>query len=467
MAPQISSRSNREGRRVQHAQSLVQPRQFTAALLSGGDSRVAIDPRTCTNKYACPAMPAPDLVCFSSCTASPISQRGFERAGECYDDIAGGVSRGDRAERLQSYQRGIEDTLLRHFGTVGFADVILCASGTDALLTAAAMLAAERPGEMMTAILPIASETGTGVPLAAAGRWFDGPAAGTPLPGCTIDSIQVPLRTTDGTMRSEDELNTAFVSAARSAPGRPVIYVTHGSKTGLIAPTEVPAGLDVIVDACQARIEAASVAAYLRHGWPVAVTSSKFFGGPAFSGALLFPRERLASSPRSGRTWSADAHRDADNLGMTLRWIAALDTIEAFHLRAGDIAGVLRGLASAVERALRDTPALMPIAGLQARGAGWADAPSIFTCAVRDPAAPQRLLPAAELRLLSEQLARDGILLGQPVDIGSFGGLRIAIGARDILDAGAADRLDLVFDALANVTASSGSWRRAATPGRC
>ena len=450
-------------RRNHYAPSLADRAQFIATLISGGDSRVAIDPRSCTNKYACPPMPSPDLVCFSSCTASPISQRGFDRAGECYDAVAGG----DRAERLQSYHRGIEDTLLRHFGAAGLADVILCRSGTDALLTGAALLAAERPGDTMTAILPIASETGTGVPLAAAGRWFDGPAAGTPLPGCTIDSIQVLLRTADGTPRSEDELNSAFVSAARNANGRPVIYVTHGSKTGLIAPTEAPTGIDVIVDACQARIDVASVAAYLRRGWPVAVTGSKFFGGPAFSGALLFPRERLASPPRSGLTWSAHAHRDADDLGMILRWMAALDTIEAFHLRAGDVAGVLRDLASAVERGLRDIHALVPIAGLQARGAGWADAPSIFTFAVRDPAAPRRLLPAAELRLLYEQLARNGILLGQPVDLGSFGGLRIAIGARDLLDSGAAERLDLVFDALANVTASSGSWRRAATPGRC
>ena len=465
MEPRLSSRIH-GGRRIQHAPSLARLAGFTSSLLSGGDSRVAIDPRSCTNKYACPVMPSPDLVCFSSCTASPISQRGFERAGECYDAVAGGVSRGDRAERLHSYRRDIENALLRHFGATGLADVILCPSGTDALLTAAAILAVERPGQTMTAILPIASETGTGVPLAAAGRWFDGPAARTPLPGCTIDSIQVPLRTADGAPRSEGELNAAFISAARNANGRPVIYVTHGSKTGLIAPTEIPAGFDVIVDACQARIDAASVVAYLRRGWPVAVTGSKFFGGPAFSGALLFPLACLASSPHSGLAWSAEAHRDADDLGMILRWIAALETIETLGLRAGDIAGVLRGLASAVERALRDIPALVPIDGLQARGAGWADAPSIFTFAVRDPAAPRRFLPAAELRLLYEQLARDGILLGQPVDLGSFGGLRIAIGARDLLDSGAAERLDLVFDALANVTASSGSWRRAATPGR-
>jgi len=44
---------------------------FVTALTSGGDSRVAIDNRTGTNKYFCPPTPAPGLVCLSSCTASP------------------------------------------------------------------------------------------------------------------------------------------------------------------------------------------------------------------------------------------------------------------------------------------------------------------------------------------------------------------------------------------------------------
>jgi len=466
-AQDVSSRSLSNGRHTPHAPSLARFAGFAASLLGDGDSRVAIDPRTGTNKYACPSMPAPDLVCFSSCTASPISRRGFERAGECYDAFAGALSPRDRAERLQTYRHDIEDILLRHFGANGLADVILCPSGTDALLTAAAVLAAERPGEMMTAILPNASETGTGVPLAASGRRFDGPATGTPLPGCAIDSIQVPLRTLAGAPRSDGELNGAFISAAKSARGRPVIYLTHGSKTGLVAPTEIPEGFDVIVDACQSRIDPESVAAYLRRGWLVAVTGSKFFGGPAFSGALLFPRARQASFSCFGRTWSAALHHDANTLGMILRWTAALHTIEAFELAAADMAGILRNLASAVNQVLCDIPALVPIAGLPAGGAGWADMPSIFTFAVRDAAEPRRLRPVAELRLLYEHLARDGILLGQPVDLGSFGGLRIAISARDLLDGRAPGGLDIVRDALADVTASSGSWRRVSASGRC
>jgi hypothetical protein len=43
------------------------------------------------------------------------------------------------------------------------------------------------------------------------------------------------------------------------------------------------------------------------------------------------------------------------------------------------------------------------------------------------------MLSAAELRPLYLGLAREGVLLGQPVELGAFGGLRIAVGARDLL----------------------------------
>src|ERR1039458_6586198 len=88
----------------------------------------------------------------------------------------------------------------------------------------------------------------------------------------------------------------AFATATAAAPGRVIVYLTHGTKTGLIAPVSPPPGADVIVDACQGRISPETVAAYLRQGWPVVVTGSKFFGGPAFSGAVLFPQTRLSAS---------------------------------------------------------------------------------------------------------------------------------------------------------------------------
>jgi len=44
---------------------------------------------------------------------------------------------------------------------------------------------------------------------------------------------------------------------------------------------------------------------------------------------------------------------------------------------------------------------------------------------------------------MHERLARGGVLLGQPVSLGAFGGLRVAIGARDVVQRalGGVDRL--------------------------
>jgi hypothetical protein len=41
------------------------------------------------------------------------------------------------------------------------------------------------------------------------------------------------------------------------------VYVTYGSKTGLVAPLAVPPGVDVVVDACQLRVSPTVIKACL------------------------------------------------------------------------------------------------------------------------------------------------------------------------------------------------------------
>jgi hypothetical protein len=422
---------------------------FIHALFSGGDTRIATDPLTGLNKYFCPPRPASDLLCVSSSTASPISVQGFDRALEAFSNITQAQSPRQRADRLAVLADQIETGLLRYFGVGALARAFLLPSGTDALLTTAMFFAAERPNKALTAILPAASETGTGVPMAAVCRLFDGAGTGTPLTECSGKAVQIPLRSADGLPRPDDEVNDAFAAATTAAAGGAVVYLTHGTKTGLIAPVAPPHGVDVIVDASQARIAPDTVEAYLKRGWPVVVTGSKFFGGPAFSGAVLFPRARLSAVARN---MLPRALRVPPGLGTTLRWVAALTTIDAFEPAAASIAKNLSRLAAYIEQALASNPALVPIAGLSPRGSGWADLPSIFTFGVRDSMNCGRLLSAAELRPLYEQLALAGVLLGQPVSVGSFGGLRLAIGARDLLSSGDGG-LARVFAALEEVTA--------------
>lgn len=458
------SKANAEDR-----QSLADDDELIACLLSGGDSRLAVDPVTGTNKYLCPPTPAPRMICASSCTASPITERGFQVSAACYRDIVGASSSLRRAQRLAEQIEHIKQRLLQHFRVADVADAILCPSGTDALLTAAMLLSVERQGEPITAILPAASETGTGVPAAVACRPFDGAAVSDkPLIACDISTVQIALRRADGSPRPQEELTDAYVAAAAAAVGRPVVYLTYGTKTGLIAPAVPPRGVDVIVDACQARIEATRVASYVLRGWPVVVTGSKFFGGPPFSGAVLFPRGRLAGIRRGFLPRPLDpaelARETPDkgpgNLGMVLRWMAALDTMERFSRVEQAMPAILRDEGAAISDALAGIPALVPVSGLQPGGVEWGEMPSIFTFAVRDPADPRRLLSAAELRPLYERLTREGVLLGQPVGLGLFGGLRVAVGARDAIEP-KPDRLRRIFDVLAQAVTPAAPRRSA------
>jgi hypothetical protein len=239
----------------------------------------------------------------------------------------------------------------------------------------------------------------------------------------------------------------AFAGAASHASGRPIVYLTHGTKTGLVAPIAIPPGVDVVVDACQGRVAPNRVAEYLRLGWPVVVTGSKFFGGPAFSGAVLFPRSR-----RQGRCFPAAPGGHDERVGTVLRWTAAMATMEAFQPEADGLVDRLRARVASIREAITANPLLVEVAGLAVKGPHWADQPTIFTFGVRDPSRRDRLLSEAELRPLYINSASDGVLLGQPVHLGSFGGLRVAIGARDLLDDPDGDGLRRLTDALAQIS---------------
>jgi len=352
--------------------SLARQDALVASLLSGGDSRLQVDAGIGINKYLCPPRPAPDMLCASSCTASPVTAQGFRRCADAWQRLAACLSERQRTRTLDSYARDIRTRLLDYFHAAGLAEAILCPSGTDALLTATMLLHLERPDQPMTAILPQASEIGTGVPLAATLRHFDGPApSDAPLVDAAVAAIEIPLRDRDGVPRPDDELAEAYAAAAAEVRGRAVVYLTHSTKTGLIAPVRPPRGAEIIVDACQARIEPRLVAHALRQGWPVLVTGSKFFGGPAFSGAVLFPSQRLAAIQQQAPGRSREVlQRGASNMGMLLRWIAALDAIAAFDA-LGDqdqVAGRLQDRAAAIERGIAGLDGLVPIQGLAGGG---------------------------------------------------------------------------------------------------
>jgi len=223
-------------------------------LASGGDSRLALDPRTGRNKYLCPPLDEPDLVSFSSCTATPISALGLRAAAEALAEFSTGSPTRRRAA-FEEQTLGVSLRLTQHFSVDDLAVAILAPSGTDATLILMGLLAAEQPERPIVSILPGSAETGSGVPLAGAGRHFADADAGEPVAGfpagCRV--IPVALRHPDGRPRSMDVLQADLAAAARHMPGRPVIHAIDGSKTGLSLPLDLDARAEVVVDACQAR----------------------------------------------------------------------------------------------------------------------------------------------------------------------------------------------------------------------
>ncbi len=146
------------------------------------------------------------------------------------------------------------------------------------------------------------------------------------------------------------------VNEAAQAGQQVLMILTDVSKTGLIFPSIATVlalkarwgeRVDVLVDACQFRLSSPTVRAYLAHGCMVAVTGSKFFCGPTFSGALLIPSTIAARyqgillnsgvcAYSNAADWPAgwSAHRSLParaNFGLLLRWEAAMAEIRAFQ----------------------------------------------------------------------------------------------------------------------------------------
>jgi hypothetical protein len=457
-----------------------------ALMETGGDIRLQRDPRSALNGYGCSHRPRPWAITFASSTASSSSERGYLAAdlqrlkttARLLTDRESPVRRAPVRASLAAVRRGLK----RVFKLDPTAEVVLAASGTDTELLALALthLVADAP---ILNILIAPEETGRGVPMAARGVHFAVDTAlghdvafEAPIAGFRPDTqtANVFLRTTEGGLRTMGEIETeirATVTTGIAAGKRVILHVLDLSKTGLLAPTpgflaqlraQYGAGFDIVVDACQARLSAGAINAYLQLDAVVLITGSKFYTGPPFAGALLIPAG-IAKRLQHGKLPAGlDAYFGRDefpeacdaagwlpavgNYGLALRWHAALAEMKAFNLVAPSRrAEILRGFGAAVRAAIADNPALALLdAPAIKRGAtdeDWEILPSIFSFSMRADAAGRWLNPAearavyvwlnADLSaVLPGQAASRICHIGQPVRLNTIGVLRVSAGAR-------------------------------------
>jgi hypothetical protein len=435
-------------------------------LADGGDERIKPDPLTGRTKYGTPAGPAPEEIWFSSSTASAIDRRGFAAADDALTAFLG-QSVGPTAwfDRLR---RRIVDL----FGIPG-TEVILSASGTETELIALSIARAmtERP---LTNIVVAPSETGSGVMKAAAGRHFLASAslavavdAGAHLNGIGCADVEVEavaIRDESGTPCESEAIDqeVSLCVARALAAGRDVLlHVLDRSKTGLAGVTrqtarelaaEANGRICVVVDACQLRCPPQHIRADLEAGFMVMITGSKFAGGPPFAAALLLPPglaesvdDQMGAPPglaaySAALDWPPPLRQDFAavldmpfNLGLGLRWEAALATTEPFFaLPESSRAHICAWFATAVQRQIAARPHLR-------MAAPCANA-TIFPVMTEGAASPAgaamlyRALAAEEAPAgMPQELARR-CHVGQPVAIGDEAALRVCASMPLVLD---------------------------------
>jgi hypothetical protein len=449
-------------------------------LVSGGDSRITLDPHTGCNTYGCPPRPQPDWLAFGSSTASPISAAGLAAATCLHERLQHALTHGASAAQAHAAELVRQRNALQQLYAGQDDAVIFAGSGSELHLLAAQLAATNTP--LPLRIIGIAAaETGSQVPAALRGLHFGRPdaTAGTPLAAARRpEFVDLAVREPDGMPRAMAAVDADFQAQAQSAMAadrQVLLIVADVAKTGILAPSvdcvrslqqQFGERLQVLVDACQLRLAPGTVRAWLAQGCLVAITGSKFFGGPSFSGALLVPaplaaRWRTTPAPVSLQAYSTQADWPANwqvntlpaqaNFGLLLRWAAALAEIQALHaLPAARVRQVLEHCAARVRERLAQDALLeaLPVPTLNRQAlpgvdaAGWDGCQSIFPFLLRRP--DGRYLTPAETTALQRDLLLGGSGLacqfGQPVTCGQRNGqpiaaLRLCFSARQIVSA--------------------------------
>jgi hypothetical protein len=456
-------------------------------LITGGDSRLAINPATGLNEYGCQSTPCPETLSFSSSTATSISERAYSRAQDAREalmrsaiDVGIEAAFDERVEEMRDELRfclGLKPAL---------ADVVFSPSGTDSQLQAL-FLARALLGDELVTVVVAADQTGSGTVNTSRGCHFSAATAnggrvqkGEPITGLAsaVTSVALPLFDEAGKARSPAASDAAVFAAVERAVAdgaRVLLQVMDASKFGWRAPSDEcleaitarwPGQVQVVVDACQMRLGRARLKGFLDRGHLVIVTGSKFFTGPPFSGALLVPgalasRLDAASSIPPGlleyssrsdwpQNWPVLRSRFPVrmNFGQWLRWEAAIEEIGTYY-RVPDAfrRTALATFGQAVERLIATSPSLQLLAWQQ-RLSDLADEEmaqrTVFSFVVRQD---ERLRSLEECRALyrglagntGKRIAAQACLIGQPVALGRDpqppAALRISASARLVSEA--------------------------------
>ncbi len=342
-------------------------RPLDELLASGGDRRLVLNAHDGRNVYGCTPFPRSAMLDFGSSTASSISELAYGRAQAAQAQLWLRATLNGIQDALDDQVEAARCALRTHLGASD-GEVVFSPSGTDAQLQTLFLVKALLGAPLVTIIVG-ADQTGSGTAHTARGYHFsDCTSQGTevekatPVPGLSdqVRTLGIPFCDEAGHLRSDKEMDAAVYGAVANAVGqgeKVLLQVMDASKLGWRGPSAAcldavtaawPSQVCIVVDACQMRLGRAQLNDYLARGYFVLVTGSKFFTGPAFSGALLVPRAQLeaidciAAAPEglhnytTRHDWPRRWHRLREtlkckpNYGQWLRWEATLEEMSGY-----------------------------------------------------------------------------------------------------------------------------------------
>jgi len=347
-------------------ENLAKPTEYL--LMSGGDLRLNIDEIELLNKYGCRPFPRPEAFTFASSTATSVSNFAFDKTDKIRSILIRNSLKNGYKETSIEFAELLKRNLRNIFELNDECQIIFSPSGTDSSLQIAAItqIISEKD---ITHVLVASDETGSGVPAALKGCHFENTTAlnypikkGDRIEGFRdVDLIEIPFRDENGALKSSDQLDEEVfnaVSRTNELGRHVVLHTMDQSKLGYKSPSaEIIQKLDtldalsmqIIVDGSQLRLDPKDINKYLKRGYIVTITGSKYFTGPPYSGALILP-ERVSKLIHSVKnslpegltnyynhsdwptSWFCSKDlSDGFNYGSYMRWNAAIVEMERYY----------------------------------------------------------------------------------------------------------------------------------------
>jgi hypothetical protein len=346
--------------------NLAKPTEYL--LMAGGDLRLNIDEVDLLNKYGCRPFPRPEAYTFASSTASSVSNFAYDKTDKVRSILIKNSLKNGYKQTAIDFSESLKTDLKKIFNLSDQCQIIFSPSGTDSSLQVAAITQIITDKDI-THVLVASDETGSGVAAALKGCHFENNTAlnypakkGDKIEGFReIDLIKIPFRDECGQLKSTAQLDSEVftaISETNKLGKHIVLHVMDHSKLGYQSPSEDmmtkldtlnDLSIQVVIDAAQLRLDPIDIQDYLKSGYIVSITGSKYFTGPPYSGALIFPEsvsQSIATAKKtlpSGltkyynhsdwpTTWCCSAKLcDGFNYGSYMRWKAAIVEMDRYY----------------------------------------------------------------------------------------------------------------------------------------